>query len=111
MSESAETVARDNAQTAVLDNAGVEWRQQVRDYIKGIAPGTELRGEQVRTLCLDRGIKPHHHNAWGAMIKTLVKEGYLEVIDGKFEAMQAKGSHARKTQVYRTKPSVLAAAA
>jgi hypothetical protein len=100
-----EETARDNALNVVLDNAG-DWKEQVREYVKRLPPGMELLGEKVRTLCLDRGVKPHHHNAWGAMIKTLVKEGYLEPIAGRFEAMKAKGSHARKTQVYRTKSNV-----
>lgn len=93
--------------SAALNNAGGDFKQQVRDFVQQLRL-PEVRGEQIRTLCLDRGIKPTHHNAWGAMIKTLVKEGYLEPIPGKFEAMEAKGSHARKTQVYRTKATVAA---
>lgn len=104
-----EEIARDNSLNVVLDNAGGEWQHRVREHVKQMTPGIEVRGENIRTACENLGAKPHHHNAWGAMIKTLVKEGYLEVIEGRFEAMQAKGSHARKTQVYRTKPPVVAA--
>lgn len=105
-----EELARDNALNVVGDNAGVEWRRAVVEYVKTL-PAMELLGEKVRTLCLERGLAPHHHNAWGSMIRTLVKEGYLEPIEGRFEAMKAKGSHARKSQVYRTKPTALAVAA
>jgi hypothetical protein len=44
--------------------------------------------------------KPHHHNAWGALIKKAVSAGVL-VPTGQHRQMRTKRSHARQTPVYR----------
>jgi len=101
-----EEAARDHALDAVLNNTPVGWKEQVREFVKSL-PVMKLRAEEIRLMCIKRGLVPHHHNAWGGMTTSLVKDGYLEPIPDCYEAMQAKGSHARKTQVYQTKPPVI----
>ena len=56
-------------------------------------------GEEVR-LALEAGdIRPHHHNAWGALISKCVKDGLLKPT-GRYLPMRTKKSHARKTPEY-----------
>jgi hypothetical protein len=59
----------------------------------------EFRGEQIRATLMAQGIEPHHHNAWGAVVRSALKRGLLEAT-GRFEAMHDVKSHARKTEVY-----------
>jgi len=59
-----------------------------------------VTGEDVRVLCAEVEIAPHHHNAWGAAINTMVRRGLL-VPTGMFTQMKDVRSHARLTRVYR----------
>ena len=63
-------------------------------------PDSHVTGEDVRLACEAAGIRPHHHNAWGGLVREAIKQGLL-VATGTYRSMKAKGSHARKTQVYR----------
>jgi hypothetical protein len=94
-----ECAARDAALAQVGDNAGADWRIAARDVFDAM-PEDEMTGEDIRLACEAAGVKPHHNNAWGAMVLTLVREGLLEPTN-EYRPMRAKGSHARKTQVYR----------
>lgn len=61
--------------------------------------GQELTGEDVRLVLSEKGIVPHHHNAWGALIMSAVKQKIL-VSTNKLKTMKTPKSHARKTMVY-----------
>ena len=62
-------------------------------------PQGEYTGEDLRVLISNKGILPHHPNAWGAVIMTLVRCGVLTKT-GSYSKMKIKGSHARQTPVY-----------
>lgn len=90
---------RDESLTRVLDNAGDDWRESVA-LIVAEMPEHELTGEDIRLECESRGVGPHHNNAWGGIVNHLIRQGVLQPT-GRYQAMKAPGSHARKTQVYR----------
>jgi hypothetical protein len=94
-----EASARDAAIEQVAANAGETFASKVRDVLFALH-GSEVTGEDVRQQCEQQDVRPHHHNAWGAMIAGLVRDGLL-VATGEYRPMRAKGSHARKTAVYR----------
>jgi truncated hemoglobin YjbI len=90
--------ARDAALQQVAGNAG--------DFLaQALAAVAELRGEYtgegIRFALEARGLIPHHHNAWGALVMAAVRDGLLIPTD-KYVPMTARGSHARRTRVYRT---------
>lgn len=62
--------------------------------------GQYLTGEAIRFHMEQRGIEPHHHNAWGAAIMTAARRGLLEKT-GRYLPMQSLKSHARRTPEYR----------
>lgn len=93
-----EAHARDEALERVLDNAGLSWQDRATAILRSMS-ASEVTGEDIRLACMARGVHPHHHNAWGGLISRFVSEGLL-VATGRYVAMKAKGSHARKTQVY-----------
>lgn len=59
----------------------------------------EYTGEEIR-LRLESSIgRPHHHNAWGAIINQAVRRGLLRKT-GEYRQMSTIKSHARATPVY-----------
>lgn len=92
--------ARDAGIERVLENAGVDWKEAASDYIAGLPHGYRCTGEEIRNACTERGIVPHHPNAWGGLISGAIKSGLL-VGTGEYVPMKDKRSHARKTQVLR----------
>ena len=95
-----ECLARDAATARVLDNAGEDWRDAAERVFESMTDD-ELTGEDIRLACEAAGVKPHHNNAWGAFILSLVRDGRLEAT-GRYRPMRAAGSHGRETKVYRT---------
>jgi hypothetical protein len=93
-----EPAARDEALARVAENAGEDWRTSALAVLAELPD--ELTGEDIRLACLAAGVEPHHHNAWGSFICSLVREGVL-VATGEYRPMRSPGSHARKTAVYR----------
>ena len=89
---------RDEALERVLEHAGDDWRTQAAAIVETLRG--EVTGEDIRLACQEHGIEPHHSNAWGGFVAALVKDKTL-IPTGLYVAMKAKGSHARKTQVYR----------
>lgn len=88
---------RDEALERVLEHAGDDWREKAIAIVGGMSG--EVTGEDIRLACLERDVEPHHSNAWGGFIARLVKDETLTPT-GRYVPMKAKGSHARKTQVY-----------
>lgn len=57
-------------------------------------------GEELRhRLLLDGCPRPHHHNAWGALINQAVRIGLVQAT-GERRNMRGPRSHARSTSVY-----------
>jgi hypothetical protein len=93
--------ARDEALAQVSRNAGLDW---MGGALLRIAAFRNWRGtaEDVRvTLLANSYPSPHHHNAWGALIKTAIKRKLI-IPTGDLTNMKTKKSHARRTPVYRS---------
>jgi len=90
--------ARDSALDQVSGNTG-EWMHKALFAISIIDTEFELTGEDIRLRIADRVGNPHHHNAWGALIKAAIKQKLITPT-GKQRAMQTVKSHARSTPVY-----------
>lgn len=60
----------------------------------------EATGEQIRMQVEPLAGPPHHHNAWGALVRTATARGLIEFA-GRYENMRTPKSHARRTPVYR----------
>ena len=71
--------------------------------IRNLSPG-EYTGEDIRRALTTYGVTPHHHNAWGALIRSAVKTGIL-IDTGTVRQMKDVASHARRTPIY-TKAAV-----
>lgn len=94
--------ARDEALERVWNNTPEAWRRLAFTMVAGLV-GWSGTAEQLRLLLRRTGLpKPHHHNAWGSLVKRLLEKGYL-FPTGKSEHMATRRSHGRKTPVYRTR--------
>lgn len=90
---------RDKALDRVTCNAG-DFNMLARRFLRTLKPGRRYTGEEIRRLCTKKGIKPHHHNAWGALIRWGVEKAIL-IETGEYEQMRDVKSHARRTPIYR----------
>lgn len=92
-------LARDDALKRVNDNAG-DWMDKALAAVVLLKSGELMTGEDIRVAIVDDVGEPHHHNAWGAMIKNAMKQR-LVVPTGKWRPMKLKQSHARVSPIYR----------
>ena len=89
---------RDVALAQVGANAGT-WLGMALMRLRIYQSGTEGTAEQFRLWLLRDGLPaPHHHNAWGAMIKRAQDKNILRKT-GKHAHMSTRKSHARMTPV------------
>ena len=72
--------------------------ETVAEVVRGL-DGMHVTGEDIRRICTDRGVTPHHSNAWGGVISGLVRMGQLRAT-GEYRQMADTRSHARETKVY-----------
>lgn len=90
--------ARDAAMDRVQGNAGQDWNAAALSSI-GSVSGL-VTGEDIR-LHVEAIIgAPHHHNAWGAVIRQAIKGGIISRTN-MYRQMKTKKSHARITPVYQ----------
>ena len=89
---------RDEALAQVAENA-MPYTEQAAQLIDQLNPGTDWTGEDIRIYIESKIGKPHHHNAWGAIINSAVRRKTL-IKTGKYRQMRAPKSHARATPVY-----------
>ena len=93
--------ARDKALGKVADKAG-DWIDTALAILPHIRHDSAfVTGEDVRLWLEERISKPHHHNAYGALIRIAIRHGILRPTD-KWVQMRTKKSHARMTRVYET---------
>lgn len=93
--------ARDTAMRRVAARSD-GWMEDALRIVVGIPRLQEVTGEEVRQWLLVTGLrKPHHPNAWGALILTAIRRGILVPTD-RYRKMRTKKSHARMTRVYET---------
>lgn len=91
--------ARDEAIGRVSSNAG-DWLPAAVRAIASLPSGTEGIGEDFRKIVARAIGDPHHHNAWGAVIKRVVALGILRPTGG-YRAMKSEKSNARRSPIYR----------
>ena len=90
--------ARDDALERVGSNSGV-FMDRALGAIDIITEGQTLTGEDIRLRLIQEQIKPHHHNAWGALISAAVRKGLIRET-GRWIAMRDTKSKARRTPEY-----------
>lgn len=101
-SPSASEAARDHAIATVARNAGTEFMEQAKAVILERLSGTECLAEEMRRVCEEAGVVPHHHNAWGSLTNQLVRAGVLQDT-GRIAKSKRVTSHARRNTVWRVR--------
>lgn len=91
--------AKEAALDSVRENAG-RWFDLARAEAHRSLPPFVMTGEGIRQYLTVLVGEPHHHNAWGALISTLVKDGLI-VPTGRWLPMTQRSSHARRTPEYQ----------
>lgn len=89
--------AKKKALEKVADNSG----DFVADALAAIRelPAGRYTGEDFRIALEERGVKPHHPNAWGALTSIAARRKIIEATTS-MRAMRSKKSHARLTRVW-----------
>jgi len=99
MFETTAKAERDQALEQVKENSG-DWFP----YAIGILPYLDLplefTGEKLRHIVTEAIGPPHHHNAWGALVRTARKRKLI-FHTGIYVQMEDPQSHARTNPVYR----------
>ena len=72
----ASRAARDEGMRKVSANSP-GFVDHVRIVMKGVEPGREMTGEDIREVCEAADVIPNHHNAWGAATRGLLKDGTI----------------------------------
>jgi hypothetical protein len=89
---------RDEALRRVTEHGG-NWQRRALMALH-LIPGFEGTAEDIRIRLRMKGLeKPHHHNAWGAMIMEAIKQRRI-IENGKRKHMKTLPSHGRETDVY-----------
>jgi len=91
--------AKTNALQRVADNSW-PWIDRAKNRMLVLSSRREWTGEDIRLAIEEQIGKPHHHNAWGALISSAIRDKLI-IPTGKYVAMRTVKSHARKTPVYR----------
>ncbi len=90
---------RDEAIAKVSDN-NEKWMELCVESATHFAEHHDtFTGEDIRFTCLGSVGHPHHSNAWGALVNTLIRRKIIKPT-GEYRAMKDDSSHARKTPVY-----------
>jgi hypothetical protein len=99
---SASETARDHALGLVSRHAGIEFMEAAKAVILERLSGTECLAEEMRRVCEEAGVAPHHHNAWGSLTNQLVKAGIL-LETGRMAKSTCVRSHARRQPIWRVR--------
>jgi hypothetical protein len=82
----------------VLANAGHKWRAAAANVLASMTG--RFTAEDVRLACREKGIVPHHPNAWGAFIRYARNHNWIEPT-GDWRKPRDPRSHSRPTEIYR----------
>jgi hypothetical protein len=89
---------RDRALQRVTENGG-DWQERAIIAL-ALIPGFIGTAEDIRIRLLMKGLaRPHHHNAWGAMVMEAIRRNRIQ-FTGKRRHMKTSKSHGRETDVY-----------
>jgi hypothetical protein len=83
----------------VTENAGPAFAIQVRALVRAYLPGRICTGETIKHDAIAKGIKPHHHNAWGGIMQGITRSGMLQET-GRWPQATSTQSHARRLPEY-----------
>ena len=98
----ASQAAKKQVLDAVLNKAGPSFAEAATALIRERLAGKEVLAEDMRSLCEEAGITPHHHNAWGSLTCQLVRAGVLQET-GRLAKSRKPSSHARRQPVWRVR--------
>ena len=88
--------ARDVGLTLAAENSG----DFITRALAVVASMTgEVQGENIRAECIARGVQPHSHKAWGALVQSAIKRGLLKPT-GRYEKTKSVKTHCHPTQIY-----------
>jgi hypothetical protein len=93
--------ARDEGMAKVASRSP-EYIEGGMALIANLPNGSELTGEEIRFKCIASGLRYHHQNAHGTLIKRAVERGMLRRT-GRMVQPKAKPSHGRDIHVYRVR--------
>lgn len=99
-SASASEAARDHGIALVGTRAGTAFMEAAKAVILDRLAGQEVLAEEMRRVCEEAGIVPHHHNAWGSLTNQLVRAGILHDT-GRIAKSTRITSHARRNTVWK----------
>ena len=94
--------AKDAALARVSSNAGPKFMEAARAVILDRLSGQEVLAEEMRRICEEVGVRPHHHNAWGSLTNQLVKAGVLKDT-GRLAKSNSVRSHRRRQPVWKVR--------
>ena len=101
-SASASETAKDHALAQVSSHAGLEFKEAAQAVILERLSGTECLAEEMRRVCEEAGVVPHHHNAWGGLTNQLVRAGIL-IDTGRLAKSTCVRSHGRRQPIWRVR--------
>lgn len=102
-------ILRDEGIAKVLANQTDDWKDKARsssrDFIFRLPVGASFTGEDVRLAAQTVAGQPIHHNAWGGIIGSAIKDalriGFVELVG--LAPARSKSAHARRYPQYRVK--------
>jgi len=90
---------RDAGIGRVLDH-NEDWLELcMREAKRFIATRDTFTGEDIRLHCQENVGYPRHHNAWGGLTNSLIKQHVIRPT-GHYRSMRDPSSHARSTVIY-----------
>lgn len=97
----AATVARDDALSRVTANVGAGWIAHGLRMIEEFArTRPDFIGEEFRQWAQEHGLPaPHHHNAWGALLRAASTRGVIRITE-RARQMKTRKSHARRSPIW-----------
>ncbi len=90
--------ARDEALERVLE-PNEDWQTRCLAAIQRLTWAHDFTGEDLRLHLIETVGRPHHHNAWGALVRNAVSQDLIRAT-GLWRPMRTKRSHTRRTPVY-----------
>jgi hypothetical protein len=83
-----------------INLALIALHQERREALKAGNGDFIFTVNNIKSLVLIDVGKPHHHNAWGALVKAAMKKGLIVDTGGWIRSTEPK-SHARRIPTYR----------